>query len=118
MTRIEHDVDWQGPVALLLGGGRFSLELGWRDFIGNTGAGRPNVLTDDTGYFWFFNGSNVEVVVKVLDGTDINGHFWVFFGSLTNVEFTLTVTDTMSGQVRVYQNPSGGFASVGDTAAF
>ena len=42
----------------------------------------------------------------------------VFFGSLTNVEFTLTVTDTHTGQTKIYQNPLGGFASVGDTSAF
>jgi hypothetical protein len=42
----------------------------------------------------------------------------VFYGSLTNVAFTLTVTDTATGRSRVYENPQGHFASSGDTAAF
>jgi hypothetical protein len=57
-------------------------------------------------------------VVKVLDGTAVTGHFWVFYGALSNVEYELTVTDTATGEVNVYTNPRGRFASVGDTAAF
>ena len=37
---------------------------------------------------------------------------------LTNVAFTLTVTDTTTGRTAVYENPQGSFASAGDTAAF
>ena len=75
-------------------------------------------MTDDTGYFWFFDPANVELVVKVLDGRSLNNHFWVFYGALSNTQYTITVLDTMTGQTRQYTNPSGQFASVGDTAAF
>jgi hypothetical protein len=75
-------------------------------------------LSDETGYFWFFSDSNVEVVIKVLDGTALNGHFWVFYGALSNVEYSLTVTDTVTGEERTYHNPAHRFASVGDTRAF
>lgn len=104
--------------ALCLGGGRFEVKVSWRDFTGRTGSGRAVPLTGDTGYFWFFDPANVETVVKVLDGTGVNGHFWVFFGALTNVEYTLTVTDTQTGLTRRYFNPQGAFASVGDTQGF
>ena len=57
-------------------------------------------------------------MVKVLDGRALNGRFWVFYGALTNVEFTLTVTDTETGRVRHYANAMGNFASAGDTSAF
>ena len=60
----------------------------------------------------------MELTVKVLDGRPLNDRFWVFYGSLTNVEFTLEVTDTETGRQRVYRNPSGHFASAGDTDAF
>jgi len=44
--------------------------------------------------------------------------FWVFYGALSSVRYTLTVTDTLTGSVRTYQNPAGQLASVADTAAF
>jgi len=103
---------------LCLSAERFSVEVHWRDFQNNTGTGRAARLTPDTGYFWFFSDSNVELVVKVLDARSFNAHFWVFFGALSNVEYTLTVTDTVTGATKTYQNPAGRFASVGDTAAF
>jgi hypothetical protein len=37
---------------------------------------------------------------------------------LSNVEYGVTVTDTLTGVVRTYFNPAGTFASVGDVDAF
>jgi hypothetical protein len=82
------------------------------------GAGRAVPLTPEAGAFWFFTPDNLEVAVKVLDGGAVNGHYWVFFGGLTNLLFTLRVTDTASGDERVYTNPPGAFASRGDVRAF
>jgi hypothetical protein len=107
-----------GPTTLCLNNQRFKLEVQWKDFEGKTGVGQAVPLTSDTGYFWFFNSNNVELVVKVLDGRPLNGKFWVFFGALSNVEYSMTVTDSVSGSVKTYSNPSGRFASVGDTSAF
>jgi hypothetical protein len=75
-------------------------------------------LTSDTGYFWFFSANNVEIVLKAVDGRSFNNHFWVFYGALSNVEYTITVTDTVTGAVKTYTNPAGNLASVADTAAF
>ncbi len=107
-----------GPQQLCLNGGRFAVTAAWKDFQGNTGTGTAVSSTGDTGYFWFFAPENVEVVLKVLDGRGLNGKFWVFYGALSNVEYTLTVTDTQTGAVKTYKNASGQFASVGDTGAF
>lgn len=104
--------------ALCLSGQRFHVEVQWKDFQGNTGAGQAISLTGDTGYFWFFSSSNVELVVKALDGRALNNKFWVFFGALSNVQYDMTVTDTVTGASKAYHNPSGQFASVGDTSAF
>ena len=103
---------------LCLAGGRFAVEVAWRDFAGGTGAGAATALTSDTGHFWFFSPSNVELVVKVLDGRPVNGKFWLFYGALSSVGYTLTVTDTQTGTTRTYTNPSGRLASVADTSAF
>jgi len=99
-------------------GGRFRVEATWRDFQGNRGTGRAVALTADTGYFWFFDAANVEVILKVLDGRGLNDHHWVFYGALSNVEYRLTVTDTQTGAVRRYINPPGRLGSVADTEAF
>jgi ELWxxDGT repeat protein len=103
---------------LCLSGDRFAVTVAWKDFQGHTGNGTAVPLSGDTGTFWFFNASNIELVVKALDGRPVNNHFWLFYGALSNVEYTLTVTDTQTGKIKTYSNPSGRFASVGDTLAF
>ena len=103
---------------LCLNAARFSASVAWKDSTGRTGDGHAIAITSDTGYYWFFSPSNIELVVKVLDARPVNGKYWVFFGALSNVEYTLTVTDTVTGAKKQYVNPAGQFASVGDTKAF
>ena len=115
-TSCAHDMS-----TLCLGGGRFSLDVAWHDVrSGLRGTGRAVPLSSESGYFWFFAPGNVELVVKVLDGTPVNGHVWVFYASLTDVEFDLTVTDNAStpANSRVYHNPAGTLASAADVTAF
>jgi hypothetical protein len=85
---------------------------------GQVGTARAIPLTGDTGAFWFFDPSNVELVVKVLDGRPVNGHFWVYAGALSDVAYTLTVTDTVTGKSKVYRNAAHQLASRSDTVAF
>jgi len=113
----------EGTTTLCLTGGRFRVETRWRTPQGGTGLGMARPLTDDTGTFWFFNPENLEVVVKVIDACiDPFDRFWVFAGGLTNVEVTLTVTDTESSgpaAVREYRNPlRTPFTPIQDTDAF
>jgi hypothetical protein len=105
------------PTALCLHG-RFLVTLQWDDGAGHAGAGQAIPATDDSGYLWFFAPGNIEMAVKVLDGTPVNGHFWVFAAGLTDVNYVMTVVDTATGAVRTYQNPFGVMRSFGDTAAF
>jgi hypothetical protein len=42
----------------------------------------------------------------------------VLYGALSDVEYTLTITDTMTGAVKTYTDPNGRLASVADTEAF
>ena len=106
-----------GATSLCLNGSRFQVQLNWKDFSGKSGVGQAVPLTGDTGYFWFTAQSNVEVIVKVLDGRGLNGHFWVFYGALSNLEYTITVTDTQTGVRKTYTNPAKRFSSQGDTEA-
>jgi len=104
---------------LCLNASRFEVEVSWRDSRGRTGVGQAVSITADTGYFWFFNPANIEVVTKVLDGCFVNDHYWVFAGGLTNVAVTLSVTDTATGEIQTYGNPLGRpFQPIQDTEAF
>ena len=104
---------------LCLNQGRFEVLGNWQTGDGQTGAATPQRLTDDTGYLWFFNQENVEVVVKVLDACAVNGHFWVFAGGLTDQGATLRIRDTQTGTVKSYDNPTGNpFELVRDVEAF
>ena len=99
--------------------GRFQVTIAWRDEVGgSSGIGHARTLSSDSGTFWFFDAANMEIMVKVLDGTGYNGHHWVFFGALTNVAFELVVADTATGAVRTYVNPHGTMASRADIEAF
>ncbi|HVT57848.1 MAG TPA: carboxypeptidase regulatory-like domain-containing protein [Thermoanaerobaculia bacterium] len=104
---------------LCLNDERFRVGVAWRSqAVGRQGVGTAVPLTSDTGYFWFFGSSNVELILKVLDGRGVNGKFWVFYGSLSDVEYTITVTDTLTGATKTYHNTEGHLASVADTSAF
>ena len=102
------------------GGGRFDVEISWRDFGDATGVATPvPFATPDSGLYSFFSSTNWEMMVKVLDGCGINGSYWVFAAATTNVETTLRVTDRETGNVAVYFNPLGTAApALTDTAAF
>jgi heme/copper-type cytochrome/quinol oxidase subunit 2 len=100
-------------------GARFHVEASWREANGTSGAGHAVALTANAGYFWFFDSSNVELVVKALDGCTVNGHFWFFSTGLTNLGISITVTDTLTGQVSPYDSPAGTpYAAILDTLAF
>jgi hypothetical protein len=105
--------------ALCLAAGRFAVEVVWTDpRIGLSAQARALPITADTGVFWFVDATNLELMIKVLDGRGVNGHFWVFYGALSDLEYTITVTDTETGQRKTYQNPRNTLASRSDVTAF
>ncbi len=77
-----------------------------------------SLTTAETGFFWFFNPSNIELAAKVLDGRAHNGHFWLLYGGVSDVEYTLTVTDTVTGLSKSYRNEQGSICGEVDTEAF
>jgi hypothetical protein len=104
---------------LCLNADRYKVETEWRTGAGGTGQGHAIELTADTGYFWFFNDDNVELVIKLLDACGVNSRYWVFAAGLTDVEVTLRVTDTKTGTTRTYTNPLGtAYKALQDTSAF
>jgi hypothetical protein len=110
-----------GARTLCLNDGRFEVEIDWRNFAGASGAADSTSIpgSDVSGLFYFFDPNNIEVLVKALDACAISNHYWLFFAATTNVEFTMTVTDTRTGLRRTYFNPLGQTANaITDTSAF
>lgn len=105
---------------LCLHDSRFQVKADWWRADGSSGPGRvvPEG-TDDSGLFSFFEPSNWEILVKVLDGCDNNGRMWVLGASTTDLGYRITVTDTISGESRSYENDPGRPApAIVDTEAF
>ncbi|HEX5720100.1 MAG TPA: hypothetical protein VF179_28345 [Thermoanaerobaculia bacterium] len=122
-TLIVHEATGCVPsdTALCLQGGRFRIEVDWKDFQGNAGKGHaiPLAQRHDSGLFWYFQEENIELTVKVLDGCNLGGHWWVFLSSGSTVEHTVTVTDTETGRKNTYKNGFGEAAPlISDTSAF
>ncbi len=99
-------------------GGRFQVRVSWQDGAGNAFAAQTQPLDGDTGAFWFTDPGNLELMVRVLDARLVNGYFEVAYGSLSNVGFTVEVTDVATGAVRTYHNAPGVYASLSDDHAF
>jgi plastocyanin len=111
-----------GANTLCLGdGGRFMVTV---SFSSPTASGMGTAIALPTnpssGLFYFFSSNNIEMLIKVLNAcvAPFNA-YWVFYAATTNVQFTVTVTDTVSGKSRVYNNALNTAAPpVQDTSAF
>ena len=107
------------PGTLCLGDNRFSVTIDWLTPAGDEGVGTAVPMTLDSGLFWFFEPSNLELLIKVLDACSFTSNYWVFFAATTNVNYRLTVTDTQTGGIKQYINPQNTLAqSVADIEAF
>ena len=84
---------------------RFQVSVTWQNqFNGSSGVGVPIPSTDLAGFFAFTDPANIELIVKILDfGTQIK----VFYSQLTNLRFTMTVRDTLTGYSKAYSNTLG-----------
>lgn len=104
---------------LCLSNNRFKVEATWKTASGDTGVGHAVNLTADSGGFWFFQSTNIEMLVKTLNACSFTTKQWVFSSGLTNVFVTLKVTDTRTGTTRTYSNSLGTpFQAIQDTSAF
>ncbi len=109
------------PHTLCLNGDRFSVTAAYQLTPSGPSALAWAVrLTPDTGYFWFFDETNVELMVKVLNGCiEPFNAYWFFAAGLTNVGVDIWARDLRTGDVKNYANPLGApFAPIQDTGAF
>ena len=94
------------------------MQVSWGDFEGHVGRGQTWPLGDQAGLFWFFRESNVEMLVKMVDGCTLteNPRFWLFVAATTSVNYTLTVTGSFSTfQPVIHVSASDDTPPFGDT---
>jgi hypothetical protein len=91
-------VEWEGPTGPSVAGAD-----PWSDLAGTFSFHRPAVP---------------DVALKLVDGRSVNGHVWLFTTSLTSLAYTVTVTDTETGETRIVESPAGSFTGLADLAAF
>ena len=105
-----------GTNTLCLLNRRFSVAVDWRNqFDGSSGVGRQKTLSNLTGAFSFGDPANLEILIKTLDFGD---RILVIYGSLSNLEYTIRVTDTTTGAVETYHNAAGQYCGGLDDDAF
>ncbi|HEX2642997.1 MAG TPA: Calx-beta domain-containing protein [Thermoanaerobaculia bacterium] len=105
-TRVTPAPCVEGPNALCLNNDRFEVKVAWKSSADQgLGSAVPIPSAPDSGLFYFFNAANIELLIKVLNACPLNERFWVFYAATTNVQLTITVTDTQTGVVKVYFNP-------------
>lgn len=72
----------------------------------------------DVALFGFSSAQAVEVVVRIQDARPFAPRFDVYYGGMTDVGYTVTVTDTVKGIVRQYSNPVGKVGGGVDRTSF
>jgi hypothetical protein len=103
-----------GDSTLCLLNGRLQVQVAWTNqFNGTSGVGHAIRVSDSTGFFNFTDPSNIELLVKALDFGNV---VKFFYGELTNLDFTITVTDMRDGTVKSYQNTPGDCGAIDETA--
>lgn len=106
--------------------GRFEVKVQWTDFTAQTGPakvmsfGGSRAESDQSAFFWFFTPTNFEMGIKMVDACVAPyDAFWVFVSGLTNVQYLVTIRDTVTEAIRTYDNPLGLLPTTeGDTQAF
>jgi plastocyanin len=86
---------------------RFKVEVVFRS-AGQNGQGFvvPLPSAPSSGLFYFFDPTNIEMLIKVLNAcVPPYNHYWVYFAATTNVEFSTVVTDMQNGRTKAYFNP-------------
>ena len=96
--------------ALPLVGGRFVATLVYAGYGANPprGTGTGHLLTDNVGYFGTVDPTSADVAVKMIDFCSLNGTWSVYIGGTTDINTTISITDTATGlNSQPFVNPLG-----------
>jgi len=115
------------PTTACLLGNRFRVTINYRNQFSNppgqTGDFRgtrlnPAATNPDVAIFGFANPQDVEVIVRIVDARPFAPRFDVYYGGLTDVEYWVHVTDTITGTARQYYNAPNTVGGGVDRATF
>ena len=109
----------EDSLTMCLIGGRYKVTSYWRNqyeggVISNLNKTR---LTDATGAFWLSDANTYEYLIRINTATD-NGRAWIAIPTFTDVEFWVTVQDTVHGQAKTYHSEAGNRTLIYDPSFF
>jgi len=104
--------------------GRFFVQVRYRNQFDNGKEGKLlgrslfNTPLSETAIFTFGDPLVVELMVRVSDARPFDDNIHVFLGGLSDVEFFVVVTDSLSGIVKEYGKPANQLVGVIDRTTF
>jgi hypothetical protein len=104
--------------------GRFFVQVNYRNQFdnGKTGKllGRSQFSTplSETAVFTFGDQNVIELMVRVSDARPFDNHIHIFLGGLSDVEFSVVVTDSLTGIIHEYGKPANQLVGVIDRSTF
>lgn len=104
---------------------RFNVQVRYRNQFANpvtegllTGQSLLSSPLSETSTFWFDSPLVVELMVRISDARPWDNAFHVYIGGLSDVEFFVTVRDTLTGKTMEYHKPANSLAGQIDRKSF
>jgi hypothetical protein len=104
---------------------RFNVQVRYRNQFANpvsegllTGKSLQASALSETSTFWFNSPLVVELVVRISDARPFDNAFHVYLGGLSDVEFFVTVRDTLTGKSVEYHKGANSLAGKIDRTSF
>ncbi len=100
-------------------GGRYKVTSHWKNQYAGGQVRTLNTTkrTEATAAFWLTEANTYEFMLRISTATD-NGKAWISILTFTDVEFWISVTDTVSGQSFEYHSPAGNRTLIYDPGTF
>jgi Ig-like domain CHU_C associated len=104
--------------------GRFFVQVRYKNQFDNgkegklLGRSQGSTPLSDTAVFTFGDEKVIELMVRLSDARPFDDHIHVFLGGLSDVEFFVVVTDSLTGIIHEYGKPANKLVGVIDRATF
>jgi hypothetical protein len=82
------------------------------------GRSLSNTTLSDTAIFTFGDPNVIELMVRLSDARPFDNHIHVFYGGLSDIEFFISVTDSLTGVATEYHKPANQLIGQVDRTTF